>query len=95
MSYNFCPACNSKEIKIFYEIKDVPVHSVVMIKTKEQAINYPKGNIALAFCNNCGFIFNTAFDIKLVDNMPAEVVYALINKYEEITGITEEEEKKL
>jgi hypothetical protein len=30
--------------------------------TREVAINYPKGDIALGFCANCGFISNTLFD---------------------------------
>lgn len=62
-----CPSCNSDNIKNFYKVKKVPVHSVLLIKTKKEAINYPKGDINLGFCNNCGFIFNTLFDKKLVE----------------------------
>jgi hypothetical protein len=60
--HQLCPACNCKDINIFYEIKNVPVHSVLISKTKEEALNFKQGNIALGFCLQCGFIFNTVYD---------------------------------
>lgn len=62
---NICPNCKESNLKIFYEIKNVPAHSVLIFKTKEEAINYPKGNISLGFCENCGFVGNVDFDINL------------------------------
>jgi len=41
------------------------VHSMLLIPTKDEAINYPKGDISLAFCRSCGFISNVAFDPQL------------------------------
>jgi len=35
------------------------------LQTREDALNYPRGDILLAFCENCGFITNTAFDPNL------------------------------
>jgi hypothetical protein len=49
-------------MEIFHEALQVPVHSVLLMPTREIAINYPKGDIALGFCANCGFISNTLFD---------------------------------
>jgi hypothetical protein len=46
----------------FYEVKSVPVHSVLLMPTREVARNYPKGDIVLGFCSKCGFISNLAFD---------------------------------
>jgi hypothetical protein len=57
-----CPSCGAAEVSLFYEVKQVPVHSVLLLSTREEAVNYPKRDIALGFCQNCGFIFNTAFD---------------------------------
>lgn len=57
-----CPSCSSAEVSVFYELKQVPVHSVLLLPTWEQALTYPKGDIVLAFCQNCGFIFNVAFE---------------------------------
>jgi SAM-dependent methyltransferase len=35
------------------------------IKDFQQAIEIPRKDIILAFCNNCGFIFNSSFDTSL------------------------------
>lgn len=57
-----CPNCAGHSLELFYEAENIPVNSVLVIKSKEEAIGYPKGDLRLAFCNDCGFIFNTAFD---------------------------------
>lgn len=60
-----CPSCGSKGMLIFYAARNVPVHSVLLMPTREAALTYPKGSIDLGFCNVCGFISNTAFDASL------------------------------
>ena len=60
-----CPNCNSKGMLIFYRAENVPVHSVLLMPTREEAVNYPRGRIELGFCDACGFISNTAFDRTL------------------------------
>jgi SAM-dependent methyltransferase len=57
-----CPNCGSVEMSVFYELESVPVHSVLLLPTREEALNYPKGDITLGFCQTCGFIANVAFD---------------------------------
>lgn len=57
-----CPSCGSVEISLIYNVDNVPIHSVLLFKTKEKAIKYPKRNIELGFCNNCGCISNVSFD---------------------------------
>jgi SAM-dependent methyltransferase len=64
-STSFCPACGSRDLSIFYEAENVPVHSVLLMATREQALAYPQGTIRLGFCEACGFITNTAFDPTL------------------------------
>ncbi len=54
-------------MSVFYKIDKVPVHSVLLMRSRYQALNYPKGNIHLALCRNCGFISNVAFDPSLHD----------------------------
>ncbi|MBI2400815.1 MAG: methyltransferase domain-containing protein [Deltaproteobacteria bacterium] len=46
----------------FYSFSDAPVHSVQLIREREDAISYPRGSIRLGFCEGCGFISNTAYD---------------------------------
>jgi hypothetical protein len=56
-----CPACGARRLSSFYEIRGVPVHSVLLLPSRSEALRYPTGHISLAFCESCGFIFNAAF----------------------------------
>ncbi len=47
---------------VFYTVDNAPIHSVLLLDTREEAINYPSGKIALGLCQHCGFISNVAFD---------------------------------
>jgi SAM-dependent methyltransferase len=62
-----CPCCSSNKIKIFLNIKNVPVNSVINIKSYEDAVNFTRGNISLGFCKSCGFIYNTEYNPELVE----------------------------
>lgn len=62
-----CPCCDSTNIKVFHEATRVPVNSVLLLPTKEEALEFPTGDIALGFCRECGFIFNTAFNPALLE----------------------------
>lgn len=57
-----CPNCLQGTMTSFYEIGPVPVHSVALVRTFQDAVSFPTGRIELAVCSNCGFISNTAFD---------------------------------
>ena len=57
-----CPACGSGAVEEFYECRNVPVNSVVPMCSREQALEYPRRDIVLGFCGDCGFIFNAAFE---------------------------------
>jgi hypothetical protein len=74
-----CPACGAAPMRVFFETRGVPVHSVLLMETREQAVSYPRGDIALGFCEACGFIANLAFD-------PAKHEYS--SKYEETQGFS-------
>jgi SAM-dependent methyltransferase len=62
-----CASCGMKEMSTFYEVQHVPVNSCVLLADEQTALDFPKGNIALGFCRNCGFISNVAFDPSKVD----------------------------
>lgn len=61
-----CPSCGSNNTWIFYEQRQVPVQSILLLHSREEALALPKGDIRLAFCQSCGFITNTTFDPGLV-----------------------------
>ncbi|MCL4805744.1 MAG: methyltransferase domain-containing protein, partial [Anaerolineae bacterium] len=52
-------------MSVFYEVKNVPVNSVLLVMNREEALNFQTGDIALAVCPACGFISNIAFDEAL------------------------------
>ena len=57
-----CPNCSNYGLSIFYEVRDVPVHSCLMMSSREEALNFPCGDVVLGFCDSCGFITNVEFD---------------------------------
>ena len=57
-----CPNCRSLGLVSFYESNRVPVHSVLLHRSRAEAIEYPRGDISLGFCKVCGFITNVEFD---------------------------------
>lgn len=60
-----CPACGAATLRVFHTVREVPAHSVLLMRTRQQAVGYPRGEIALGLCASCGFISNTAFNPQL------------------------------
>src|SRR5688500_18235939 len=61
-----CASCGCAA-EPFIEFLGVPVNSCVLIRTRAEALAYPRGDIVLSFCAACGFIGNLAFDAKLAE----------------------------
>jgi SAM-dependent methyltransferase len=61
-----CPSCGANETRLFHEVADVPVNSVLNVRTREEALNFPRGKLALAHCRHCGFIYNARFEPEKV-----------------------------
>lgn len=57
-----CRNCGSAGTRPFFAIDDIPVHSVLLMHTREQALDYPRGDLLLAHCGACGFLQNALFD---------------------------------
>jgi hypothetical protein len=57
-----CPLCNSPNLQVFYEVKNIPTSCNILWKSKSEAINCPKGDIKLAFCPSCTFVTNCALE---------------------------------
>lgn len=68
-----CPACGEPGAEPFYEQRGVPVQSVALLRTREEALAFPRGDVVLAYCGACGFVFNEAYDPALQDySRPSE-----------------------
>jgi SAM-dependent methyltransferase len=61
---DLCPSCNTP-MQEFYRIPNVPTNSCILMDTAEEARKYPRGDIVLGFCPQCGFICNLAFSPDL------------------------------
>lgn len=62
MKHTTCPSCTCTDVEDFFTIHNAPVQSVVTVQNYEAAMQVPRQEIALTFCNSCGFIFNSRFD---------------------------------
>ncbi len=68
-----CRACGSGDLEVFYEVESIPSQTTVLLDTAAAADAFPTGSIALAFCSDCGFVQNNAFDPDTVDySQPTE-----------------------
>ena len=66
-----CRACDAAELRGIYHLNRVPVHSCLMLDTREEALSFPCGDVDLAFCEACGFIQNRRYDPSLQAYSPA------------------------
>lgn len=63
-----CPVCESNSLSEFLFREQVPIHQNLLMRDQRAAIDIPRGDLALVVCEECGFIFNRAFD-------PQELLY--------------------
>jgi SAM-dependent methyltransferase len=57
-----CPVCDSNLTAPFLVRGSVPVHQNLVMADRISAIQINRGNLTLAVCEDCGFIFNQDFD---------------------------------
>ena len=80
MAETICPNCNSRGCcHPFYEVRGVPTNSCLLIEDRARALGFPTGDIVLAVCHGCGFIFNAAWDVQ-------HTIYS--GQYEETQGFS-------
>jgi SAM-dependent methyltransferase len=66
-------------MEVFYEQQNVPIHSLLLLDTQEEARSFPRGRLEVAVCHSCGFVSNLAFDAELLSYNP---------EYEETQGFS-------
>ena len=57
-----CPNCGGAGMRAFYETRGIPVHSCMMVDSERAALEFPKRDLQLGFCERCGFVSNMVFD---------------------------------
>jgi SAM-dependent methyltransferase len=64
---NLCPACEKSPVTVFYSVENIPVHSVRLLWSREDALKFSTGKMDLAHCPECGFICNVSYQPELQD----------------------------
>jgi SAM-dependent methyltransferase len=67
MTRRDCPACGGPDTRGLLDIPQVPALCNLLCETREQALEVRRGDLRLACCENCGHLFNAAFDPALVE----------------------------
>lgn len=57
-----CPNCESTNTTPVYKYNDAITYQNVLMKSYDDAIRAPRGNIDLHYCNDCTFLYNVQFD---------------------------------
>lgn len=65
-----CPVCDHQGMNVYFEAEGVPVFCNVLWDSREEALAAARAGIRLAFCPDCGFNYNVAFDPRLVEYTP-------------------------
>ncbi len=66
-----CAACGAAgTLASFYRLPGIPVHSCLLVPTREAALAFPTGDLELVFCRACGFVGNRLFDAGVHDYSP-------------------------
>ena len=62
-----CPACAGENTKVFYSLEKIPVHSVRLLWSRDEAMQLTSGKMDLTHCPDCGFIYNQSYNPELQD----------------------------
>lgn len=65
-SASICPVCRSPHVVMVIDIQQVPIHCNLLWPSRDEALNAPRGDIRLGFCEDCGHIFNLVFNPALM-----------------------------
>lgn len=61
-----CPVCTAKSAAPFLVREPVPVHQNLLVDTPDAARALNRGRLEMHACPGCGFVFNAAFDERLL-----------------------------
>ena len=79
MIATICPSCGAPNCRPFYEVLGVPTNSCLLVADRAAALDFQTGDMVLAICDQCSFIFNAAWD-------PQRTIYS--DQYEETQGFS-------
>jgi SAM-dependent methyltransferase len=78
-----CPICEAGDCFDFLEISGLPVTVGALCPTQEQAFHATKGDLKLAFCKQCSYVWNRAYEPGKHDYIPGyEISLHFSNVYQ-------------
>ncbi len=60
---NACPVCHARAVLPFLQRLGVPAHQNLMPASESAALAVTRGDLAMVYCAECGFVYNRAFDL--------------------------------
>ncbi|MEM6486650.1 MAG: methyltransferase domain-containing protein [Pseudomonadota bacterium] len=57
-----CPACGSSSLTPIYKLSGIPVQSCILLDDETSARQFPRHDLVLYFCEDCGLVFNAVFE---------------------------------
>ena len=68
-----CWSCGGRSLTPIFAVSSIPLSSLMLMETQEEAQAFPRGQLELVVCTSCGFIYNQMFRPEVVDyTMPYE-----------------------
>ena len=64
MMIHRCPVCENSRLTPFLQRSQVPVHQNLVVTSQEAARSVTRGELDMVVCEDCGFVFNRAFDLS-------------------------------
>ncbi|MHC4241011.1 MAG: class I SAM-dependent methyltransferase [Planctomycetota bacterium] len=61
-----CPVCCNYEMMVFFQAENLPVFCNILWDSRTEAMAAPLAQIYLAYCHECGLLYNIAFDQTLM-----------------------------
>ena len=68
-----CHVCESNKLLIFYESDGIPTQASTLVPSYDEAIQAPRGDIKLAFCQHCSYICNQLYDTSKLDHSNSDI----------------------
>ena len=56
-----CPSCLRGDLQSFYAAASIPVHSCLLLDSRQAALDFPRADLELGVCDECGFISNMLY----------------------------------
>lgn len=64
LKQDLCPVCESPQLRPFLQRSQVPAHQNLVVTSQEKARAVSRGDLEMVICEDCGLVFNQAFDLS-------------------------------